>query len=287
MEGQFAAIVASGQSQLTVQRLLINTNTHGRNLEATLQNRVPHQNIAVQFPVIIVGSAAVVLGTGLQNLSDLHQEHGVVLTADGILALIGSQIGIHVLQFLRGDEEHLTIQLAAQAGEGNVQCIGGFTDSAHDGTDGGLQIVHIAVLAGDDLLPVPLIHVDGVNVVHFLIAADSVHIGIEALTLVETVTLQRKALPLSQRVHNLAIHTHIGNVKLNCALHTVQVIIQTGIIRNKQRSRHTAQIQCIAQIGLKRVLNKCDGPLQFIVRQGRGVTLGNVQFAHENLPFPF
>ena len=46
-----------------------------------------------------------------------------------------------------------------------------------------------------------------------------------------------------------------------------------------------AKVQGVAQVGLEGVLDEGDGPLQFIVGQGSGVALGNIQFAHVNLPF--
>ena len=39
-------------------------------------------------------------------------------------------------------------------------------------------VFHVSFFLGDDLLPVPLVHIDGVDVVYVLVAADGNHIGI-------------------------------------------------------------------------------------------------------------
>ena len=49
------------------------------------------------------------------------------------------------------------------------------------------EILHIAVLFQDDFFPVPLIHVDGVDIVGVLIPADGAHVSIETLADVEDV----------------------------------------------------------------------------------------------------
>ena len=39
-------------------------------------------------------------------------------------------------------------------------------------------VFHVSFFLGDDLLPVPLVHIDGVDVVYVLVAADGNHVGI-------------------------------------------------------------------------------------------------------------
>ena len=45
-----------------------------------------------------------------------HDEHGAVLTADGILTLLGSLVGIETTELLGMDEEHLAGQERLQLG---------------------------------------------------------------------------------------------------------------------------------------------------------------------------
>ena len=193
-----------------------------------LQDIVPHENVAVERPVIIVrGTAVMGLAGTLEVVADLHKEHGGVLPADGILPLLAGHIGPAVLQLLRGDEVHLAIQLGVQAGESDLQSLIGLTYSAHDCPDGLAQVLLCTVFPGDDLLPVPLVYIDRVGVVHLFVPADGVHIGKQALAYIELVFLQRKTLPLGQRVNYLRIGAHIGDVKGYGALHAIEVIVQT------------------------------------------------------------
>ena len=171
-----------------------------------------------------------------------------------------------------------------QAGEGDLQSLIGLHHSAYDGADGLLQEVDIAILAGDDLFPVPLIHVDGMEVVHFLVTADGVHIGEQTLAHVEFIALQRQTFPLGQRMHHLTVGGHIGDIEGNRAFHAVQVIIQTGVLADKQGSGNAAQIQRLPQIDLKVTLDELDGALHLVDRQRRFVTGGNEYLTHALAP---
>ena len=44
-----------------------------------------------------------------------------------------------------------------------------------------LQEVQVAILRTDGLLPIPLIYIERVEIVQLLVAADGIHIGIEAV----------------------------------------------------------------------------------------------------------
>ena len=85
-----------------------------------------------------------------------------MLTADGVFTLLGGQLGPAILQLLGGDEIDLTLQLGVQAGKSDLQRVVGLHHGAHDGPDSLLQEVDVAILTGDNLFPVPLIHIDGV-----------------------------------------------------------------------------------------------------------------------------
>ena len=56
----------------------------------------------------------------------------------------------------------------------------------------------VPLLRRDDLFPVPLIHIDRVEVVKRFIPPDSVHICIQSLAGVESVAMERIALPFGQ-----------------------------------------------------------------------------------------
>ena len=65
------------------------------------------------------------------------------------------------------------------------------------------QIVQTAFLAGNDFLPVPLVHIDGVDVVRRLVPADGAHVGVESFPVGKTVFAQSHAFPFREGVHDL------------------------------------------------------------------------------------
>ena len=107
----------------------------------------------------------------------------------------GFQIGIHVLQLLGGDEGDIPAQLGAQLGEANMQAVVGVADGAYNGADDELQKVQVPVFPGNDLLPVPLVNVNGMDVVQRLVPADGVHVGVQAIPYGKIVALEGETLP--------------------------------------------------------------------------------------------
>jgi ATP:corrinoid adenosyltransferase len=57
-------------------------------------------------------------------------------------------------------------------------------------------------------------------------------------------------------MYHLCIGIHIGNIKTNRTLYAVEIVVQTRIFINEQRSGYTAQIQRITQIHLKITLDE-------------------------------
>ena len=285
MERQLAAFVAAARVELIAHGVLVDADAHGRDLKRTLQHLVPHENVTVQAPVVVVGGAAIVgLAAALEVVADLHQEHRAVLAADGVLALFRRVVGPAVLQLLRRDEIDLALQLCVQAREGNLQRVVRLDHRADNGAHGLAQILLVAVLAADDLLPVPLVDIDGMEIVDLLVAADSVHVGEESLADVELIALERQTLPLGQRVNHLTVRADVGNIERNGTLHPVEVIVQTGIFVDEQRGRHAAQIERLPEVHLKIALDEFNRALHLIDGQRRVITLRNDDFAHSGAP---
>ena len=181
MERQLGTLFASGDRKLLFQGLLVNTDTHRTDFKSDIQHRIVDDDIAVQLPVVIVRRAAVVGFAGGQCSAYLLKENGTVLLGEFPLALVRTELRIGVLKFLcahKGDlirQEWLDIIVAlCHMTFGLFERL---IDLAHMIT----QSLCISLLLGDDLLPVPLVDIDRVEVVSHLVAADGVHVGIEAL----------------------------------------------------------------------------------------------------------
>ena len=222
---------------------------------------------------------------GLQLAADLHDQRRAVCAQECVLAILRvGQVRVHVLQFLRGDARHFATQLHADAGKLPAQAVGHVHDAVHDLLRGALERVECAILARDDLFPVPLVHVDRVEVVQLLVASDGVHIGVQAAAHVEIIALQRQALPLGQRMHHLALGAHGRHVEADGALHAVQVVVQAGLSPHEQRRGHAAQVQRVRQLHLEVVLDKLNGQLGVEGVQRRRVAVWDHNAVHEPSP---
>ena len=287
VEGQGPAVVAAGLGQLAVQALGADPDAHAAQLVAAGQRVVPEQQVAVQVPVVVVGGAAVVGLAAAQRPADLHQEGGAVLLDKGVLALLGGQGGVEVFQLLAGDEGDAGAvegQLF-QLGEHGVQVHLGGAHRRHDAPHHAFQVVEVAVLLTDDLFPVPLVHIDRVEVVQLLVPADGVHVAVQALAHMEVVVLQSLALPLGQGLDHLGGDAGVLDVEGDLALHAVQVVVQAGGGLHEQGGRDAAQVQRRAQGVGKQPLDRADGPLGVVQVQGGRVARRQDDLAHNTFPF--
>ena len=225
---------------------------------------------------------------GAQLAADAHEEHHAVAVlgeVGGLPAAAVGQVGIQVLQLLGGDEAHIAGQVHRELREFDLQCLVGDVDGVGDGAHDALQEFRAALFAGDDLLPVPLVHIDRVEVVEGLVAADGVHIGDEAVAGEEVVALERVALPLGQGLHHLALRAHRGHVEAYGTLIAVEVVVQTGGFLHEKRGGDPLQIQGVAQISQEIVLDEFNGPLGLVDGQRIFVTLGDVAAVHDTPSF--
>ena len=190
---------------------------------------------------------------------ETYHEHGTISLADSILALLGRLVGIHLQQFLSmykvnllGQEGlDLRIGLAGQI----FRSADGRIDTLHDI----LQERQRAVFLADHGLPVPLVHIERMQVVELLISTDGVHIGIDTIARLYLILSQRKTLPLGQRVNHLSLRiTQILDGECHSTLHTVQVVVDTQSFQHEQGCRHTTQSQFCGEVLLEELLDKFD-----------------------------
>ena len=222
---------------------------------------------------------------GAQCAADLHEKQRLagMLLHEGRFALGRCKIGITILQLLRLDEQHLARKIGMKLRIFDLERLVCDVDRVDDALDGVLQGGFVARFARDDLFPVPLIDIDRVQIVHDLVAADGVHIRDQTFAGAEAVTREGVALPLSQGMHDLRFNADVGDVKRDGALIAVEIVIQTGSSFDKQRRRHTQQIERVTQIFLEIVLDELDRALRFIDAQRARVSSGNTAFTHFNV----
>ena len=125
------------------------------------------------------------------------------------------------------------------------------------------------------------------QVVQFLVSADGIHVGIDAVARLYLVLSQRQSLPLRQGVNHLGLRiAQVLDGKRHGAFHTVQIVVDTQSLQHKQGSRHTTQAQFRGDILLEKLFNQFNTLLRlFHVEQGYVID-GFYQLTH-NLCFHF
>ena len=94
--------------------------------------------------------------------------------------------------------------------------------------NGSFEVVKVAVFGAYGLFPVPLVHIERVEVVKILAGADSVHVGIKAVARSYVIGGQLGPLPFGQRVYHLSLPSaHTCDIKRYRLFHTVKVVIET------------------------------------------------------------
>ena len=111
---------------------------------------------------------------------------------------------------------------------------------------------------------------------HILVAADGVHVGIEALSGVEIIAVERHALPLGERLDDLRLLAGLRNIEQDRALIAVEIIVQAAGLLQKQRRRNAKQIQLRGELILKQTFEQTNGLLRVINAEQTLVALGNV-----------
>ena len=243
---------------------------------------MPEEDIAVQRPIVIVGGTAVVGLAALELAADLHNADGAVLLGIGVLALFRGEIGVYIFQLLGRDKRHFAakVDVIFQFRELPAQLVRGRADRIHNIPYSLLQKFQRALVGGDNALPVPLIHVDAVQVVQFLIAADGVHVSHNALAGAEAVLVQGIALPLCQAVDDLGVLVQAGHIELDRALHTVQIVVQAAALHDEQGSRDALEVERHADLLLENRLDQADGFLGVVQAQQALVAFRNDNAAH-------
>ena len=161
---------------------------------------------------------------GLERPADTDDERGLMLLQVCVFTLLRCKLRIRVLKLLARHERDAALQLS-EALELRVYGLHGVLrvayglDYVHDRR---FKVVKIAVFGQDDLLPVPLVNVDRVQIVQLIfVTTYGVHVGIQSLAGVEAVALERETLPLRERLHDLGVLVGAQDIKADGALNAV------------------------------------------------------------------
>ena len=83
------------------------------------------KKMCIRDRVVIVGRPTVVRLAGAELAPDANEKGDGMLLGEGVLPLLGGQLGVQVLQLLGGDKGHFTGQLGqdGQLGKHGVRCV--------------------------------------------------------------------------------------------------------------------------------------------------------------------
>ena len=106
--------------------------------------------------------------TGFQHASDLFDEDSFFFFRDGVFPFLWRLVRIQILQFLRCDEEDLIGKVCPQITVQSVNVVVEIFQRVVQCRNCFLQIFFCSVFLRDDFFPVPLIHIDRMEIVQFL-----------------------------------------------------------------------------------------------------------------------
>ncbi len=141
------------------------------------------------------------------------------------------------------------------------------------------QVGEGPLLRGDDLFPVPLVHIDGVDVVQILIGPEGIHVRVDAPAGSNAQFIQFQAFPFCQGVHDFgACLVHPLDGEGDRPLDAVQIVIDTGAAENDHGGRDAQQRQLGGQVHLEHVFDGFDGFFGILGRSKQvAVTAGQIE----------
>ncbi len=192
-------------------------------------------------------------------------KNGPVLLCDGVLPLLGTKAGIALQELFGRYEEYLFRQHGRNLRELYVELVLRYFHGLVDAADGLVQEGFVPFLRQHHLFPVPLVHIDGMDVVQVFVGPKGVHIRIDAAAGNDSQLGQLETLPLGQGVHHLGGSlVHALDREPHRALHSVEVVVKALPGEHHHGRRHAQQGQLGAQVFLEHVFNGFDGLLRLL-----------------------
>ena len=164
-----------------------------------------------------------------QRSAYADDEDGSIALGSFILTLLRSEIGIEVEELLGVDERDFFRKPGCDMGEALIDISLHRLQGAVDLADRILEIVEGSVFFTYGLFPVPLVYVEGMEVVEILKRADGVHVGVEAIAGRYVVGSEFHPFPFCEGMHHFgapAIESLYGEAYR--VFHAVKVVVDAG-----------------------------------------------------------
>ena len=274
---EFPAVEGVADFELLEEGFFIDADAHGAEFEGAFEQGVPDEDVAVESafavggggdPVVVVGCTAVVWFTVGQLVADADDERGAVFLEGAVFSFARFQVGILLSEVFGVDEGDFVRQERFEVGvffmDGGF---GGF-DSAVDGADDLFEEVEVAILSVNDPFPVPLIDVDGMDVVErFLVGADGGHVGVESFAVAEAVVGQDHAFPFGQGEDDLGVGGVLFDLEGYFSFDAVEIVVDSGAFADEQGGGDALEVESVGKIILEEVLNELYGFFGFSERE--------------------
>ena len=191
--------------------------------------------------------------------SDSNHEHCLMFLYDSILPLLRRKVRIHLQQLFRMNEENILREHRLDLRELDVQFVFGNLYGFVYPADCLFKKCERPIFRRYDLLPVPLVHIDGMDVVQFLFRTKSIHIGIYSSSGRNAHLCKFHPLPFCKRMHNFRFASvHILDRERHRTLHSVKVVIQTCTAQDNHRCSNPEQGKLRGKVVLEHVLDCLD-----------------------------
>ena len=172
-----------------------------------------------------------------ESAADTHYEYRPVFPGNPVFPLLWGQSRITLPQLFRMDEQQAVfrwqhggypgIHFADHVFRPYQRCI--------DAPDNPFEKGYVPVTGGNDTLPVPLVHIQGMQVPQILIRTDGIHVGIDTVSRLYPVFGKGKPFPLGKRMHHFRLRfIHILYPERHGPLHSVQVIVDAHSLEHEQ-----------------------------------------------------
>ena len=158
-----------------------------------------------------------------QRPANADDKDGGIFLQDHGLAAFARKVGIHGEQFFGMKECEFLGQVGiarlAQIGKHFLREFFGADQNLPDLAHDGFEEFQIALLGGDDALPVPLVDIGGVVMVEEVVFAHGAHVGANAFAGAAFELLQGHPFPFGGGLHDLGVDgmfvAVVGNVELD------------------------------------------------------------------------
>ena len=121
--------------------------------------------------------------------TDLLHENRTALARNRIFALLRAELRVALQKLFGSDEGDFPREAVAGIRVLIPDLMLHVLDDGVDALHGVLEYLKASVFLPEHTFPVPLVHIEGVEVIRRLVAADCVHIGVEAFARLKAIAL--------------------------------------------------------------------------------------------------